>query len=385
VPRVESFEVHVPDEAIDDLRARLRRTRWTDAVAGSGWERGTDREVLRELVRYWEEGFDWRAQEAAINRVPQFRAVVDGVGIHFVRVPGRGPSCLPLVLTHGWPGSFLEMAKVIAPLSDPAGHGGEDRDAFDVIVPSLPGYGFSDVPAAPGMSAARIADLWLGLMDALGYPRFALQGGDWGASVSTWLALRRPDRVAGLHLNYVPGSYRPHVDEAAEPLTSAEREFLIAKEHWGREEGAYGHIQATRPQTLAFALHDSPVGLAAWILEKFRSWSDCGGDVLARFTRDELLANVSLYWFTGTIHSSMRLYYESAKTPLALAPGERVRVPTAVARFALEAPMPPREWVARGYDVVRWTELPRGAHFAAMEEPAAFVDDVRASFRERRG
>jgi pimeloyl-ACP methyl ester carboxylesterase len=381
---MEAFHVHVSDAALDDLRARLRGTRWPDALPGTGWERGTDLAALRDLCDYWERGFDWRAREAALNRQAHFRTVVDGVGIHFVHERGRGPRPLPLVMTHGWPGSFLEMTKVLPLLTDPAAHGGAAVDAFDVVVPSLPGYGFSDRGEAPGLSAARVAELWLGLMDALGYARFGLQGGDWGSSVSTWIALEHPERVSGLHLNYVPGSYRPFVDAASPPLTAAERQFLADKERWNEEEGAYGHLQATRPQTLAFALNDSPAGLAAWILEKFRSWSDCNGDVEARFTKDELLTNISLYWFTGTIHSSMRLYYESSRKPLQLRAGERVRAPTAVARFAREAPSPPREWVARGYDLVRWTEFPKGGHFAAMEEPELLAADVREFFRDRR-
>jgi pimeloyl-ACP methyl ester carboxylesterase len=381
---MEAFHVHVSDAALDDLRARLRGTRWPDALPGTGWERGTDLAALRDLCEYWEKGFDWRAQEAALNRQAHFRTVVDGVGIHFVHERGQGPRPTPLLMTHGWPGSFLEMTKVLPLLTDPAAHGGDAADAFDVVVPSLPGYGFSDRGEAPGLSAARIAELWLGLMDDLGFARFGLQGGDWGSSVSTWIALEHPERVRGLHLNYIPGSYRPFLDAASPPLTAAERQFLADKERWNEEEGAYGHLQATRPQTVAFALNDSPAGLAAWIVEKFRSWSDCNGDVEARFTKDELLTNISLYWFTGTIHSSMRLYYESSRKPLQLRAGERVHAPTAVARFAHEAPSPPREWVSRGYDLVRWTEYPRGGHFAAMEEPELLAADVREFFRDRR-
>jgi pimeloyl-ACP methyl ester carboxylesterase len=384
MPDLVPFRVKVPEEALEDLRRRLARTRWPDQIAGSGWEYGADLAFLRGLTEYWRDGFDWRAQEEAVNRLPQLRVDVEGVGIHVVRQPGRGPRPLPLLITHGWPGSFLEMMTVLPRLADPAAFGGDPQDAFDVVVPSLPGYGFSDRPAAPGMSNQRIADLWAGLMSALGYERFGAQGGDWGAGVSTWLAVQHPQRVAGLHLNYVPGSFQPPIGPGQPELSEAERAFLKERSRWWREEGGYAHAQATRPQTLAVGLNDSPAGLLAWIVDKFRAWSDCGGDVLSRFTRDELLANVTLYWVTETIHSSMRLYFESQRALLQFEEGQGVPVPCGVARFPLEAPSPPREWVARVYDVRRWTEMPRGGHFAAMEEPELLVDDIRAFFRPLR-
>ena len=378
---IRPFRIEVPDTVLEDLRERLARTRLPRRGSVSGWSGGMDLDYLEALLEHWRERFDWRAVESRLNALSSFRAVVDGVGIHFLRFPGKGPSPLPLVVTHGWPGSFLEMLDLAERLSDPIAHGGEPTDAFEVVVPSLPGYGFSD-PGPPGTSPRRIAALWTSLMDGLGLPGFGLQGGDWGASVATRLALADPERVVGLHLNYVPGSYAP--DLSAHPLSPAEETFRREQQEWLDLEGGYGHIQGTRPQSLACALNDSPAGLAAWIVEKFRGWSDCDGDVERRFTKDELLANVTLYWVTETIQSSIRLYAEGRTDPLRFAPGQRVRVPCGIARFPREAPFPPREWVERGYDVVHWTEMPRGGHFAAMEEPELLARDVREFFRPLR-
>jgi pimeloyl-ACP methyl ester carboxylesterase len=268
-------------------------------------------------------------------------------------------------------------------LTDPTAHGGDPADAFDVVVPSLPGYGFSDPPAAPGTNLFRIADLFAELMTALGYERFGAQGGDFGAGVATGLALRHPARLIGIHLNYVPGSYVPDLS-APPPISTEEEASLADGRRWWDEGGGYAHEQRTRPLTLAYALNDSPAGLAAWIVEKFREWGDCGGDVHARFTPDELLTNVTIYWVTQTIGPSMRLYRETVLRPLRFAPGERVRVPAGIARFAREEPFPPRSWVERGYDVRRWSEFDRGGHFAAMEEPELLAADVRAFFRPLR-
>jgi pimeloyl-ACP methyl ester carboxylesterase len=381
---VRPFRIDVPDETLRDLRDRLDRTRWPDAIAGSGWEYGADLATLRGIVDAWRTVYDWRAQEAALNRFRQFRAEVGGIGIHFVHEKGKGPDPFPLILTHGWPGSFAEMLKLVPLLVDPAAHGGDPTDAFDVVVPSLPGYGFSDRPASRGMSTFRIAEIWADLMAGLGYSRYGAQGGDWGASVTTVLALQHPDRLAGIHLNYIPGSYLPHRGPGNPQLTEAEKEFLASKERWYAGEGGYAHVQATRPDLLGIGLNDSPAGLAAWILEKFRAWADCDGDLEKRFSRDELLTHVMIYWVTGTITSSCRLYYEASRRPLRLGPGERVRVPCGVAAFPKEAPFPPREWVERGYDVTRWTPMPRGGHFAALEEPDLLAADLRAFFRPLR-
>jgi pimeloyl-ACP methyl ester carboxylesterase len=335
------------------------------------------------LARYWAEGFDWAAQQAILDRFHHFRADLDGLGIHFIHERGRGSRPLPLLITHGWPGSFLEMLKILPLLTDPASHGGRETDAFDVVVPSLPGYGFSDPPSVRGVGNQRTADLWAALMSRLGYERFGAQGGDWGAGVSTWLARRHPERLLGIHLNYIPGSYAPSLE--ATPPTAAERAFLEERQRWLDSEAAYAHVQITKPQTLGIALNDSPAGLMAWIVEKFRDWGDCGGILDRRFTRDELLANVTLYWVTQTAHSSFRFYYESARTPLRFEAGERLVPPCGVAVFPKEAPSPPREWVERVYDVRRWTVMPSGGHFAAMEEPQRLAEDIRDFFRPLRG
>lgn len=382
--RIEPFRIEVAQEVLTDLHARLERTRWPDVVAGDPWRYGVDLGYMRDLVAYWRGSFDWRRQEERLNSYPQFRAVVDGLGIHFVHVRGRGPAPLPIVITHGWPGSFVEMLKVVPLLSDPASHGGDPADAFDVVVPSLPGYGFSDRPARPGMNPPAIAALWARLMAGLGYGRFAAQGGDWGASVTTWLGFAHHENLAGIHLNYIPGSYEPWLGPGSAELTDPERRFLLEADRWYREEGGYAHLQRTRPSTAACALNDSPAGLAAWIVEKFRDWSDCGGDVERRFTRDELLVNVMIYWITQTIGSSARLYFETREAPVRFGRNERVKAPCGVARFPLEAPFPPREWVERSYDVRRWTDLSRGGHFAAMEEPGLLAADIREFFRPLR-
>jgi pimeloyl-ACP methyl ester carboxylesterase len=382
--RVEKFRIAVPDAELADLRDRLARVRWPDQLDGVGWDWGTDLTYLRALVAYWRDSFDWRAREAELNRLPQFMAELDDHRIHFVHQRGQGPAPLPLVVTHGWPGSFVEMTKILPLLTDPGSHGGDPSDAFDVVVPSLPGYGFSSRPGRPGTNVFAIAGLWSRLMTGLGYSRFGAQGGDWGASVTTCLGKLFPGALAGIHLNFIPGSYQPPLGDG-EILSDAEKDFVARRAVWLDQEGGYGHIQGTKPQTLAYGLADSPVGLAAWIVEKFRSWADCGGDVERVFSKDELLTNIAVYWFTQTIGSSLRLYREGRAAPLRFAPGERVAVPVGVAHLPHEIPMPPRRWVERVYDVVRWTELPRGGHFAALEQPELLAQDIRAFFRPLRG
>ena len=378
------FAIHIPDERLDDLRSRLLATRWPTAHAGAGWEDGAALGFVRRLVDHWREQFDWRAQESRLNRLPQYVATVDGLDIHFVHQPGHGPAPLPLIVTHGWPGSFAEMEHLIPLLADPGAHGGDPADAFHVVVPSLPGYGFSPAPPAPGVGSRRIAELWRGLMAALGYARFGVQGGDIGAGVSAWTARRFPAVVIGAHLNYIPGSYRPPLGAELPALTAEEHAYLDRAAHWTAEEGAYAHLHATKPQTLAYALTDSPVGLAAWLVEKFRAWSDCDGDVERVFGLDALLTDICLYWFGDTLNASLRLYKENRLTPLAFDAGERVAPPLGVAVFPRELPMPPRSWVERVFDVQRWTAMPRGGHFAAMEQPALLAEDVRAFFRPLR-
>lgn len=381
---VKPFTIRIPETTLSDLQSRLANTRWPDEITGSGWSYGANLNYMKEIVHYWLTRFDWHAQETMINGFSHFRADVDGLGIHFIHERGHGPQPLPLVITHGWPGSFVELLKVIPRLTDPVSFGGDAADSFDVVVPSLPGYGFSDRPTKSGMNGFRISELWAKLMSGLGYSRFAAQGGDWGATVSTWLGLKYPADLIGLHLNYIPGSFKPFLGDETPGLTETEKNFLGAEESWWDTEGGYGHAQATKPQSLAFGLNDSPAGLAAWIIEKFRDWSDSDGEVERRFTKDELLTNIMIYWATQTIHSSMRLYYEARERPLHFKEGESVQSPCGIARFEKEAPFPPREWIERGYNVQRWTEFPSGGHFAAMEEPDLLVQDIREFFRPLR-
>jgi len=374
--RVEPFCVHVEQSVLDDLKNRLARTRWPDELAGSGWELGIEASYMRELVRYWSEEFDWPTQQAALNRFSHFRAEVGGLRIHFIHEKGESAGAMPLILTHGWPGSFFEMTRILPMLTHPSRYGGDARDAFDVVVPSLPGFGFSDAATAAGMNTWRIADLWAELMAGLGYERFGCQGGDFGASVSTALGLNHPGRIIGLHLNYIPGSYQP--PDPSNP-TAEERQFLADAERWWDSDGAYAHVQRTTPQTVAYALNDSPAGLAAWIVEKFVKW----GDPARPFSPDELLTNVMIYWSTQTIHSSVRLYFENRLRPMHFRPDHFVGVPCGVARFPLEEPFPPRSWIERGYRVDRFTAMSRGGHFAALEEPELLAEDIRAFFRSR--
>jgi pimeloyl-ACP methyl ester carboxylesterase len=365
-------------EADEDLRLRLDRTRWPEEIQASGWMYGTDPAFLRDICRYWREHFDWKAQVERMAALRHFMFSADGLDIHFVHQPGQGPAPIPLILTHGWPGSFLEFVKLIPLLTDPGSHGADPADAFSVVVPSLPGFGFSGQPGG-GVNAFTTADLWAALMTELGYGRFAAQGGDIGASVTTALALRHSHRLFGIHLNFIPGSYRPHLPPGTQ-LTAAEEEFLRDAAQWREEHGAYAHIQRTTPLTAAYGLNDSPAGLAAWILEKFRKWTDGDGAL----TVDEMLTNITLYWMTGTIYSSFRMYFEGGKAPMLLGENERVRVPCAIAHFPHEILFPPSGWVERGFNVEQWTQMPGGGHFAAWEQPELMADDLRCFFRQFR-
>ena len=376
---IKVFTLPYSDAAVQDLRSRLAQTRWPDEIPGSGWEYGVDLEFMRELCGYWKDQFDWQAQIQNLSAFHHYLYNTDDTAIHFIHERGKGPSPIPLILTHGWPGSFLEMLKIIPLLTDPARHGGDPAVSFDVVVPSLPGFGFSGRPTKPGMNPFRIADLWLSLMTELGYERFAAQGGDFGAAVSTILGLRHAGHVMGIHLNYIPGSYRPYLEPGTKP-DSIEQQFLDDADRWYLDSGAYAHLQRNTPQTAAYGLNDSPAALVAWIVEKFRDWADCNGDVERRFSKDELLTNVTLYWVTETIHSSCRLYYESKKMPLQFRKEDHVRVPCAIAHFPKEAPFPPSAWIERGYNIQHWTEMPRGGHFAAAEEPVLLARDIAAFF-----
>ena len=375
------FTVHVPDEVLDDLRSRLAHTRWPEPLPYPGWISGADLNYLRDLVGYWATSFDWRAQERRLNSFPQFTADVDGLTVHFVHQRGRGPRPFPLVLTHGWPSSFVELLKLVPLLTDPAAHAGDESDSFDVVVPSLPGYAFSGRPERPGVCTARnIANLWARLMtDCLGYTRFGAQGQDIGAAVTIRLGADHADVVAGIHL---PGVLAfPPKDR---PLSEEGQAFLARQERWRSVEGGYSHQQATYPQTLACGLTDSPIGLAAWIVDKFRAWSDCDGDLERRFTKDEVLTNLTIYWATGCINSSFLFYYDSQHDQEPQ-PAIRVDVPVGVALFPRENPVTgPREWAESMYKIVRWTQMPRGGHFPAAEEPELLAAELREFFRPLR-
>ena len=386
---IEPFTVDVPQPTLDDLQERLRRTRWTDEI-DDGWALGTDRGELRRLVEHWTTAFDWRREEAAMNRFAQFRATVHGVGVHFVHERGVGDRPLPIVLTHGYPDSFLRFAKIIPMLTHPEAHGADPADAFDVVAPSLPGFGFSDKPAGLG-SLFQVGDLWHALMtDVLGYDRFAAHGGDWGSTVTEHLARSHARWLVGVHLTDVPFW---HLFQKPDDLSRDEQRYLDATTKWQEKDGAYALIQGTRPYSLSRALNDSPAGLASWMVDKFHAWSDCHGDVERSFTKDELLTNVTLYWVTETIGSSFLPYADFANAGALTWMKEAFRqwigstgVPAAFALFPKDISNPPREWASRYFNVQRWTEMPRGGHFAALEEPRLLVDDIRDFFRPlRRG
>jgi pimeloyl-ACP methyl ester carboxylesterase len=374
---VEPFSVSVPDAELDDLRERLRRTRWPDQVTGAGWDYGIPLDYVQDVCRYWAEQYDWRAREARLNGFEQFRTTIDGLGVHLIHARSPEPDAFPVVITHGWPGSVIEFLKVIGPLTDPVAHGGDAGDAFHVVCPSLPGYGYSDRPAEPGWNADRTAKAWQVLMDQLGYARYGAQGGDWGSFVSTLLAVHDPDHCAALHLNM---PIAPPDPATMEDLTDAEKRSLEDAAEYDKHDSGYMKQQSTRPQTLAYGLVDSPVAQAAWIIEKFWAWTDCDGHPENVLTRDELLDNVMLYWLTATGGSSARMYYETigAGGP-DLSAG--VKVPTGCSIFPREIFRPSRRWAEKRFNVVYWSEPPKGGHFAAFEQPDLFVEELRSFFR----
>jgi pimeloyl-ACP methyl ester carboxylesterase len=374
---VQPYRVHVPESDLVDLRARLARTRWPEPSTAPGWAQGIPLEVVQELCRHWAQAYDWRAAEARLNAFPQYLVNLNGLQVHVLHARSPLPNALPLVLTHGWPGSVLELVGLVGPLTDPEHHGGGPEDAFDVVIPSLPGYGFSAKPAAGGWGIERIAGAWAQLMAGLGYRRYGAAGSDWGTSISSCLATVDPGRVAGIHL--VPPLAGP---DPAVPgdLTEAERVALAELRQRGRTSSAYSELHRTAPQTLGYALADSPAGLCAWLGEKLLAWSDPGA-----LSRDQILDQVSLYWLTGTAASSARLYAESIEKVSAWIDGTRadpVSVPVGASVFAGEVPRPSRRWAARRYPDIRyWAEHERGGHFPALEAPELLIDDVRAFFR----
>lgn len=375
------YTIHIDDAQIEDLHGRLDATRMPSAFESVGSRYGMDLEVLPNFLEYWRKEYDWRAQEAMLNALPNFVTEIDGQRLHFIHARSSHDHALPLVISHGWPGSVVEFLKVIEPLTQPERHGGDPRDAFHVVAPSLPGYAFSGPTSTPGWSPQRIGDTFHELMTRLGYTRYGAQGGDWGSLISTALGAAHPDAVCGVHTN-LPLGTAPDPENPAAGLSESELRDVAGMESYMHSEMGYFNEQSTKPHTLGVGLNDSPAGLAAWILEKFTTWSDCGGDLESVYTKDELLNNVSLYWFTGTATSSVRIYYEFAQTGGLAGDLPRVEVPTGVARFPKELAgfLFPRSWCETVYNVTHWTEMPRGGHFAAMEQPALYVDDVRAFF-----
>jgi len=378
--RVEPFAIQIDDQVMADLQARIRRTRWPAPAPGRAWGQGADLDCLKRLLAYWADGFDWRAQERRLNAFRQFRAEINGLQIHFVHERARNGHGIPLILTHGWPSTFVEPLQLVPLLTDPAAHG-IDGPAFDLVIPSLPGYGFS---TRPDRSNYRdIGQLWHQLMRGLGYQRYGAGGGDFGAGVTTLMALDDPASLIGIHLSNLELS--PIVDQGSRPLSPAEQSYLMQRGRWDEQERGYSAIQSTKPQTVGYALNDSPAGLAAWILEKWWAWSDSGGDLDSRFSRDFLLTTLTLYWVTETITPSMRDYFDNRWDGVALGPDDFVRVPTAIANFAkqfIDEGEPPREWAERLYNVRRWTPMPSGGHFAAAEEPERLARDIATFFAD---
>src|SRR5258705_3280536 len=381
---VQTFVLKIPEAAIADLKTRLSLTRFPDAAPGEPWAYGSSVEYIRDLVSYWKDVFDWRAQEATLNEFPQFKVPLHDIDLLYLHVPGVGPNPYPLLLLHGWPGSVFEFLDIIPRLTDPARFGGDARDAFTVVAPSLPGYGLSFQPGQKRFGVPEMGDCVAALMtDVLGYKKFGAQGGDWGAAVTSRLGYAYADRVIGIHINLMMAAGR---DPSSFPNPNEEeRRYLSELAHWTREETGYGWIQGTRPQTLAFGLTDSPAGLAAWIVEKFRAWSDCDGDVESAISRDRMLADVSLYWFTAAIGSSFWPYYGRLHSSWPISPNQPITVPTGYAAFPKEIIVPPRSIAEKTYtNIQRWTVMKKGGHFAAMEQPAALADEIQHFFRPLR-
>lgn len=375
MPNLRPFAINVPDDTLVDLRRRLAATRWPDPGFDPGWEYGADLTYLRETCAYWASGYDWRKQEAALNQYPQFLCEVDGVDFHFWHVKGKGPKPFPLLLVHGWPGSIYEFHHLIGPLTDPAAYGGDPADAFDVVVPALPGYGWSAKPKERGWGPSRTAAAFDKLMtEELGYAKYGTQGGDWGGIITARMGAAHGANIAGVHLNFIIGAPPAGDDSPQSKTASAERAKFQA------EETAYSQLHSTKPISLAIAQSDSPAGMAAWIIEKFRTWSDCNGDIESVYTKDQLLTNIMFYWATNSNASSSFMYLESRRDQGAFG-FARVEPPVGVAVFPKEIYRSPRAWCEPRYNIQRWTEFPIGGHFAAMERPQELLGDMRAFFR----
>lgn len=367
------FEIAVSQDILDDLQRRLANTRWPEPIPGTEWGYGANVSYVRELCDYWRQHYDWRSQEAKLNSYPQFLSNVDGVDIQFWHVRGKGPNPFPLLLIHGWPGSMFEFFELLGPLTDPAAHGGRAEDSFDVVVPSLPGFGFGGQPRERGWGITRIAAAFDRLMsEELGYQRYGVQGGDWGGILAAKMGSAHADHVAAIHLNFV-------IAPPPAELSESDKAAIETRNAFQAQETGYSNVQGTKPDSLTVAQSDSPAGLAAWIVEKFRTWSDCEGDVERAFSKDTLLTNLMFYWAPNSAASAARIYFEAARDAGAFR-YPRVEVPTAVAAFPKEPWRAPRHWAEARYNVVRWTEMPRGGHFAALEAPDLLTADVREFF-----
>jgi epoxide hydrolase len=375
---MQEFRIDVPETVLVDLRERLAKTRWPEALPGDLWERGADLAYIRELCDYWRDGYDWRKHEAALNAYPQFISTIDGVDIHFWHVRSKQASALPLCLVHGWPGSIYEFYDLIGPLTDPAAHGGDAADAFDVVIPALPGYGFSGKPKEPGWGPTRTAAAFDQLMSKeLGYTRYGTQGGDWGSIVTSLMASEHSERVVGAHINMLFAAPPPELAQSDEA-----KPYLEAAAAFQRDETGYSLTHGTKPMSLGIAQADSPAGIAAWIVEKFRTWSDCRGDVESVYSKDRLLTNIMFYWAPNSIASAANMYYESRREARRGWP--EIKVPVGVAMFPKELARCPRSWAEGRLNIAQWTEMPRGGHFAALEQPDLLLDDVRSLFRKVR-
>ncbi|MFL2850887.1 MAG: epoxide hydrolase family protein [Pseudohongiellaceae bacterium] len=377
------FQISISDEDLEDLQLRLSLTRLPDQLNNISWEYGTDLNYMRELIGYWQDGFDWREQERQLNQFDQFKTVINDLNMHFIHQRSSNPDAIPLMVVHGWPGSVSEFSKIIGPLTDPLAYGGDISDSFHVIAPSLPGFGFSGIPDETGYSPERIALLLAELMEKIGYERYAIAGGDWGAIINRHLANHYPDRLIGLHSNMMLAGPPSDTEQRAN-VTEEENEARTSRQDYMQNEVAYQQIQGTKPQTLGYGLNDSPAGVAAWIVEKFHGWTDmpqgADGYLDNHFTKDELLTNIAIYWFTNTITSSTRIYLENRNTP-AIKPMEFINVPTGAAIFPAEIFITPRSWAEASYDLRHWTVMEEGGHFAALEQPELYLNDLREFFR----
>ena len=379
---ISGFTVAVTDGEIDDLHRRLAATRWPDQIPDTGWDYGCDLEWLQDLAAYWADGFDWRSQEDRLNSLDHFTTLIDGQNIHFIHQRSPHPEALPLLISHGWPGSVVEFLDIIGPLTDPTAHGGDAADAFHVIAPSLPGYAWSGPTTDRGWGVDRTARAFAVLPDRLGYDAYGVQGGDWGSMISRQIAQVDPGHVVGCHVNMMTGG-PAGADDDFDDITPLEQQHMDRGKWYMAEDNGYFRIQETRPQTLGTGLNDSPAGLLSWIGEKFHGWTDHDGDPLTAVDRDQLLTNVSVYWFTGTINSSTRMYFETMGAPVA-GLGATGAVPLGVSTFPKELFIARRRWVEAAHNLTFWADHEMGGHFAAMEQPAVLVDDIRTFFRNLR-